>query len=156
MKIAASDEYGLRILIRITREGNGAGLSIPKLSEKEQMSQAYVGKITRQLRIGGLIESTRGQKGGYVLARPAAEISIAEVIRALDGPFFDEGFCSSHSKDVMQVCTNSVDCSIRSLWKILQYSMDKVLANITLEDLCKIEDSDAPELIEKVDETILN
>ncbi len=134
MKINKQDEYGLRILLRIARADSEEGLSIPQLSELEGMSQPYVGKITRALRLGGLIQSTRGQKGGYVLAKRADQIIIKEVINALGGEIFPNGFCGSHSGQ-LKLCTNSIDCSVRSLWKMLQYTIDRVLENVTLQDL---------------------
>jgi Rrf2 family iron-sulfur cluster assembly transcriptional regulator len=150
MKINKQDEYGLRILLRIARADHTDGLSIPQLSEQEGMSQPYVGKITRVLRLAGFIESTRGQKGGYVLARPADQIVIREVINSLGGRLFTENFCGSHSGQ-MRLCTNSVDCSVRSLWTILQYTVDKVLDNITLEDLLGSEKKAKSELQVLVD-----
>lgn len=134
MKINKQDEYGLRILLRIARGNSNIGLSIPQLSELEGMSQPYVGKIARMLRIAGFVASTRGQKGGYVLAKEPNEIIIKDVISSLGGNLFNKEFCGQHSGEI-KFCTNSVDCSIRSLWTILQYTVDKVLANITLNDL---------------------
>ena len=149
MKINKQDEYGLRILLRIARSDAGVGLSIPQLSELEAMSQPYVGKITRILRIAEFIESTRGQKGGYVLAKEPNDIIIKDVISSLGGHLFYKDFCGQHSGEI-KICTSSADCSIRSLWKILQYTVDKVLANITLQDLMGNE-SDS---IIKLDEVI--
>ena len=134
MKINKQDEYGLRILLRIARGDSKLGLSIPQLSELEGMSQPYVGKITRMLRLAGFVESTRGQKGGYVLAKNPDQIIIKDVISSLGGNLFTKDFCGQHSGEI-KFCTNSVDCSIRSLWTILQYTVDKVLANISLNDL---------------------
>ena len=134
MKINKQDEYGLRILLRIAKGDTDNGLSIPQLSELEGMSQPYVGKITRMLRLAGFIESNRGQKGGYVLAKEPQEIIIKDVISSLGGNLFNKDFCGQHSGDI-RICTNSVDCSIRSLWTILQYTVDKVLENISLNDL---------------------
>ena len=64
MKINKQDEYGLRLLLRIARSADPEGLSIPALAEQEGLSQPYVAKLTRELRLGNLIKSTRGQKGG--------------------------------------------------------------------------------------------
>lgn len=134
MKISAQDEYGLRILLRIARSESEDGLSIPQLSEAEGMSAPYVAKLTRTLRMAGFIQSTPGQKGGYILARASEEIRLSTVLRALGGPLYDEDFCNSHS-GAFRICTNSVDCSVRSLWKVIQYAVDHVLGQVTLQDL---------------------
>ncbi|MEM0994847.1 MAG: Rrf2 family transcriptional regulator [Bacteroidota bacterium] len=147
MKISKQDEYGLRVLLRIARAKEKQGLSIPQLSELEGLSHPYVGKITRALRLSGLIKSTRGQKGGYILARAAAKISIKEAIDALGGQLFYNGFCGSHAGQ-LKLCTNSVDCSVRSLWKVLQYAVDRLFENIMLQDLIG-EEEDAAHALEK-------
>ena len=134
MKINKEDEYGLRILLRVAKAKGDKGLSIPQLSELENLSQSYVGKLTRALRLGGLVASNRGQKGGYVLAKDPSKITIKEVISALGGQLFSKDFCGSHS-GMSKLCTNSVDCSVRSLWKMLQFTVDKVFDNVTLQDL---------------------
>jgi Rrf2 family iron-sulfur cluster assembly transcriptional regulator len=138
MKITALDEYGLRILLRIARSDNEEGISISQLSDLEGLSSSYVAKLARTLRKGGLIASNRGQKGGYVLAKPASEITINEALHALGGTLFDKEFCGSHAGD-MAFCTNSVDCSIRSLWRMVQESVDQLLDKVTVEDLMATE-----------------
>jgi Rrf2 family iron-sulfur cluster assembly transcriptional regulator len=134
MKITAQDEYGLRLLVRIAKCNDQSGLSIPQLSEAEGLSQPNVSKLTRILRMEGLINSTKGHVGGYVLARPANTITVNDILNALGGRLFDEQFCVNHV-GVMKICSNSVDCSIRSLWNIVQSAIDKLLDTITLSDL---------------------
>lgn len=134
MKITAQEEYGLRILIRIAGCKDRDGLSIPQLSEAEGLGSAYVAKLCRILRMADLINSTPGNKGGYVLSKPANEIIIKNVLGALGGKLFDISFCGDHA-GTMRFCTNSVDCSARSLWSIIQITMDKLLVQITLADL---------------------
>lgn len=148
MKISAQDEYGLRILLRIARTDSEEGLSIPQISEQEGMSASYVGKLTRALRIAGFIESNRGQKGGYVLAKSPNEINVGEVLHALGGTLFDEGFCNKHSAG-FKICTNSVDCSVRSLWRVVQQALDHVLSQVSLEDLIGSE-TQSNDALEKV------
>ncbi|SFQ52729.1 RrF2 family transcriptional regulator [Parafilimonas terrae] len=140
MKITAQEEYGIRILIRIARCGDENGLSIPQISEAEGLTPHYVAKLTRQLRLGGFLKSTPGQKGGYVLSRPTPEININEVLKTLGGALFDDKFCATHI-GALNLCTNSVDCSARSLWKIIQFTVDQVLNKMTLADLCGKEES---------------
>jgi Rrf2 family protein len=134
MKITAQEEYGLRVLVRIASCKDAVGLTIPQLSEMEGLTSHYVAKLTRVLRMAGYINSTRGHKGGYVLSKPAEQIVIGRVLEALGGILFDKKFCGSHSGS-MKLCTNSVDCSVRSLWQIIQASVDSVLEKITLDHL---------------------
>ncbi|HEX6334978.1 MAG TPA: Rrf2 family transcriptional regulator [Flavisolibacter sp.] len=134
MKITAQEEYGLRILIRIASCTDRDGMSIPQLSEAEGLTTHYVAKLTRTLRMAGFINSTPGNKGGYVLAKPAVSIVINDVLKSLGGPLFDKEFCGSHS-GTLNLCTHSVDCSSRSLWQMIQFILDKFLDQITLHDL---------------------
>jgi len=138
MKISAQDEYGLRILLQIAKAHPEEGLNLSQISELENISQAYAAKITRLLRIAGFIQSMRGHKGGYILAMPASEIKINHVLKSMGGAIYDEKFCGQHS-GTLSLCTNSVDCSLRSLWTILQINMDKLLDQISIQDLMKSE-----------------
>ena len=138
MKITAQVEYGLRIMVRITRCKEEKGLSIRQISEAEGLSTNYVAKLTRVLRMKGLISSTRGYMGGYILAKPAATITINNTLKALGGSFFDKKFCDNHT-GMLTLCTNSVDCSIRSLWSMMQATLDKLLDKVTMADMMKNE-----------------
>jgi Rrf2 family protein len=138
MKITAQEEYGLRILIRIAGCRTEEGMSIPQLTEAEGLSSHYIAKLTRTLRMEGFINSTPGNKGGYVLAKPANKIVINNVLKALGGSLFDTEFCGFHS-GTLKLCTNSVDCSSRSLWQMIQFSVDQLLDKITLDDLVNSE-----------------
>src|SRR5437879_8463965 len=130
MKLSANEEYGLRCLVRI---GYGT-LTIPEISHAEGVSPAYAAKILRELRKGGFVKAARGKEGGYTLARPAEAIVIGEVIAMLGGRLFESNFCDSHSGQVA-ICTRSVDCSVRSLWRAVQVAIDQVLSKATLRDL---------------------
>jgi len=138
MKITAQEEIGLRILIRIAGCRDADGMSIPHLSEGEGISDHYVAKITRILRMEGFINSRPGNKGGYVLARPAHEININQALKALGGALFDTEFCGVHAGS-LNLCTNSVDCSARSLWKMIQFRVDQLLDKVYLSDLVSTE-----------------
>ena len=134
MKITATEEYGVRILIRIASADKQQGLSIPQLSEAEGLTDSHVAKICRTLRMNGFINSTPGNKGGYVLNKTADKIVINDVMKALGGTLFDQQFCDAHS-GIGKLCTNSVDCSTRSLWKMIQFTVDNLLNKLTLQDL---------------------
>ena len=134
MKITAQEEYGLRILLRIARCHDEESMSIQALSVAEGISPAYVAKLTRILRQAGYINSTPGNIGGYILAKSAMEININEVLKALGGSLFSKEFCNGFS-GTMRLCTNSVDCSVRSLWQMIQFSVDQLLDKVSLYDL---------------------
>ncbi|MGC4035190.1 MAG: Rrf2 family transcriptional regulator [Chitinophagaceae bacterium] len=134
MKITAQEEYGLRILIRIASCKDENGMSIPQLSETEGLSSHYIAKLTRTLRMAGFINSTPGNKGGYVLARTPDKIIVNDVLKALGGALYDASFCGTHV-GALNLCTNSVDCSARSLWKMIQFTVDQLLNKVTLHDL---------------------
>lgn len=139
MKISAQEEYGLRILLRIAKNANGDGLTINEISELENMSTANTAKILRILRMESFVESTRGNTGGYALAKPATEIKLGAVLQSLGGNIYDEQFCDNF-KGVGKLCNNSIDCTIRSLWQLIQLSVDKVVAPMTLAELISPEE----------------
>jgi len=138
MRFTAGEEYGLRCLLRLGRQGPDGSLTIAEISRAEGLSVPYVGKIMRVLRRGGFVQSTRGKAGGYSLARPADRILIRDLLDLLGGRLFEADFCDRHT-GAGNVCTNSVDCSIRSLWRTVQLVVDHVLAKITLGDLLRNE-----------------
>jgi len=82
----------------------------------------------------GYINSTPGNKGGYILARSADLININQVLKILGGSLFEKSFCNDYS-GILKLCTNSVDCSIRSLWQMIQINIDQLLDNLTLQNL---------------------
>jgi Rrf2 family protein len=139
MKLSANEEYGLRCLVRIGYAGAGNSLTIPEMSQAEGVSPAYAAKILRMLRKGGFVTAARGKEGGYMLARPAEEIVIGDVMDLLGGRIFESDFCDSHSGQAA-ICTRSVDCSVRSLWRAIQGAVDQVVRKATLRDLLQKEE----------------
>ena len=134
MKFSAQEEYGLRLLLRIGKDNSDNGMTIPELSELEGLSEANVAKILRILRLAGFVESSRGQTGGYKLTRDPKKINVGEVLATLGGKLYESSFCDLHS-GIETICTNSIDCSIRSLWKTVQTMLDQLLNKISLQDL---------------------
>lgn len=154
MKITAQEEYGLRILLRIARCKPDESMSIQALSNLEGISTAYAAKLTRILRIAGYINSTPGNVGGYILAKPARDININQVLKALGGALFSKEFCREYS-GVQRLCTNSVDCSVRSLWQTIQLAVDQLLDQVSLHDLTSSE-SQSENLLNKIIEPMDN
>lgn len=135
MKFSTQEEYGLRCLIRIARFYEmGKALTIPEISRGEGITEHTTAKILRTLRIGGFIESARGHLGGYTLARSPQEILIGDVLIELGGKLYDDNFCTSHSKGDL-LCSITSDCTVRSLWMIIQNSVDNAVGGMHLSDM---------------------
>jgi Rrf2 family protein len=138
MKLSAQEDYGLRCLLQLGRQEEGASLTIAELAAREGLSAPNVAKIMRVLRKGGFVRSTRGQAGGYTLARPVEAVSVGEVLAFLGGRFFDPSFCEKHSGSSV-LCSNNSDCSIRPVLRHLQDVVDQVLGSLTLKSLLRSE-----------------
>ncbi len=134
MKLSAQEEYGLRCLLTLARARPGASLTSSQIAEAERISGPNVAKILRALKRGGFVLALRGQSGGYTLARKATEINVGEVLACLGGRFFDPGFCGRHSS-ATRGCGHNSDCSVRSVWRLVQRAVDDVLGRLTLADL---------------------
>ena len=134
MKISAQEEYGLRCLLQLARaETVGESLTLSQLGRLEGISTANAGKLMWILSKAGLVQSTRGTKGGYSLARPASEIRLNRVIRVLEGEPA-ESHCKSYA-GVLDTCVHTGDCGIRPVIVELHQIVDNALAEITLSQL---------------------
>ena len=85
MKLSTKGRYGLRALIDLAQYGEQEAVSIQSISARQQISDSYLEQLVRKLKKAGLVTSVRGAQGGYRLARPAEEISVGDVLRALEG-----------------------------------------------------------------------
>ena len=96
----------------------------------------YAAKLMRQLRIAGLVESTRGAAGGYKLTRDATEITVWDAIRALDESFLPAASCDCEPQDRVD-CRRTTDCAVSSLWRRIGDEVRQQLSAITLAELCR-------------------
>jgi Rrf2 family protein len=138
MKISAQEEYGLRCLLQLARaDGAGESLTLAQIARLEGISVANAGKLMWILTKAGLVQSQRGTKGGYHLARPASEIHLNQVIRVLDGERADS-HCKSYA-GVLESCVHTGDCGIRPVIIELHQIVDHALSEITLSQLLDTE-----------------
>ena len=133
MKVSAQEEYGLRCLLQLAYLKPGESLTLAQMAEREGISVANAGKLLWILSKAGLVQSLRGNRGGYLLARPAAEILLSEVISVLDEDEV-EGHCKSYT-GVMEVCVHTGDCGIRPVIVGLHEIVHNALSQITLAQL---------------------
>ena len=134
MKITAQEEYGLRCLLQLARTPEGEIVSVKEIAAKEGLSSAYVEKLLRILSRAGLVHSVRGLKGGYVLNRPAASVTLGEVVRALGTVETTNHICSVFTGN-QDACVHFSDCGIRSVWSGLTTYIQSFLDQTTLASL---------------------
>jgi Rrf2 family protein len=145
MKISAQEEYGLRCFLQLAKADQAnEPLTLAQISRREGISVANAGKLMWILSKAGLVQSQRGTKGGYHLARPASEIHLNEVIRVLDGKPA-ESHCKSYA-GILDACVHTGDCGIRPVILELHQIVAEALSGITLSQLLGTE--------AKVDETL--
>ena len=134
MKITAQEEYGLRCLLQLARSTQDQVVRVKDIAAYEGLSSAYVEKLLRLLARAGLVHSIRGVKGGYVLNRPGAAITLGEVIRALGTVQTTDHICHRFTGNV-STCVHFSNCGIRSVWSGLTTYIQKFLDQITLASL---------------------
>ena len=133
MNISTRGRYGLRALLEIAFQPKGRPLTIRDISDKQQMSVTYLEQILHKLKKAGIVQSRRGAKGGYVLARDVNKITVSQIINALDGPI-SISYCDA--PDLREKsCIGPEVCVSRILWKRLEDLIDKTLSGVTLADL---------------------
>ena len=139
MKISAQEEYGLRCLVQLANLLDGDSLTLPQIAEREGISTANAGKLMWLLNKAGFVNSTRGTKGGYFLARPAGDIRLSEIIRVLDQDVLTK-HCESYT-GVLDSCVHNGDCGIRPVIVGLHEIVENALSQITLAQLVGSESS---------------
>ena len=133
MRITTWAEYGLICALHLAKRAGEGPITGREIAAGERLPGDYVEQILLRLRRAGLVNSTRGARGGYSLARPAEEISVREVIAASELGTFDL-HCVSHPVGEER-CAESQSCSIRPVWMMLQRKIDDVLESVHLGDL---------------------
>jgi len=133
MKLSPLEEYGLRCLIQLARRSTAQPVTIRQISESEGLSTANVGKLMFLLQKCGLVRSTRGVQGGYLLARPAEETSLEEIFQSLDPSALDD-VCDKFTGNET-ACVHNGDCAIKHVWHGLSEHINSYLKKVTLRDL---------------------
>ena len=137
MRITTWAEYGLICALHLARRAGEGPITGRDIATRERLPADYVEQILLRLRRAGLVESVRGAKGGYFLAREPGTISVRDVMAASEHQTFEVN-CDSHPVDAAR-CSPATTCSIRPVWHALQQRVDELLASISLSDLMKQE-----------------
>ena len=134
-------EYGIRVMAHLARHDGGQPISLGSIADAEQLPLAYLEHLVQRLRRAELVESRRGAHGGYTLDRPADEVTMAEVVEALEGGIAPIE-CITADADGGLVCVHEGEaghdpCPTKLLWTRVQGSIVRTLNDMTLADLVR-------------------
>ena len=144
MRVTTWTEYSLIIHLAKHGAAGGGPVAAREIAEAERLPGDYVEQILLRLRRAGLVESVRGARGGYLLARAPETISVHDVMAACDHQVFEIN-CDTHQVDDER-CGNGAQCSIRPVWRALRNRVDELLKGVSLADLMQ-EESRVQELV---------
>jgi len=141
MMFSTKAEYGVRVMVELARrsdEEGGRPVPLAEIAAHDGLPLAYLEHLVARLRKAGLVDSRRGSRGGYLLARPASKITMAEVVEALEGSIAPIE-CISEAADGSIVCSRESDrehaCPTKLLWTRVRFSIINTLRETTLADL---------------------
>ncbi|MFN0190364.1 MAG: Rrf2 family transcriptional regulator [Aestuariivirga sp.] len=131
MKMSTKGRYAVMAMIDIGQNSTGAPVSLAEIAERQEISQEYLEQLFGKLRRAGLVHSARGPGGGYVLAKSAADIPMADIIVAVDEPLR----VTRCEGDAVEGCVKGEQCCAHDLWSSLGRQMMYFLGSITLDDV---------------------
>ncbi|NLL05777.1 MAG: Rrf2 family transcriptional regulator [Clostridiaceae bacterium] len=134
MKISTKGRYGLEALVDLAIHSSEGCVSLKSIAERCGRSEAYILQIFLILRRSGIIESIRGAQGGYILARDCSQITVGEVLTALEGPLAPVA-CITHTTE--PICERYGRCETLGFWESVMNTLNDVVNSITIEDLLK-------------------
>jgi len=132
MKLSTKGKYGVRAVYEIARQYGKGPLTIKEIADRQGISFSYLEQILHKLGKAGLIESVRGPAGGYLLARKPGDLTIGDIVRALEGPI-----ALTHCLEPGEAaeCYQEEDCVARMVWTKVGAKIEEALDSISFEDL---------------------
>lgn len=134
MKLSRKGEYALRAMIDLSLNYGKGTVQIRDISQREKIPEKFLEQILLTLKNAGLLQSKRGIGGGYSLIKPPGKISLAEVIRIIDGPLAPLS-CVSQWAHVN--CPEEKNCGLYGVMLDVRNTIAQMLENLTFEDVCK-------------------
>ena len=130
MKISTKGRYGLRVLLDIATHQEKGPVILRDISARQEISEKYLWQVINPLKSAGLVNSTRGAKGGYVLAKAPGDITLLEIVSILEGPVSVVDCVGSPDQ-----CERSGACVTRGVWGKIETGIKDAMARITLQEI---------------------
>ncbi len=134
MKLSKRGEYGLRAMVDLASQPVGAVVSTKDIAQREQIPAKFLEQILLALRNAGLLHSRMGLGGGYALAKPAADITLGQIVRVLDGPLAPIR-CVSQMAYEPCACPDEKTCGLRLVMSDVRNAISSILDRTTLADV---------------------
>jgi len=141
MRFTTKTEYGFVCLVYMAKNVSKSVVTVKEIAEKEHFSSTYIEKIMQGLRAANIVISHQGKEGGYSLARHPSQITLKEIIEALEGKTF-EVFCEPKIREHI-VCTHYCMCGISPIWEKTKKVLDDFFSSVTLEAI--VQESRSPQ-----------
>lgn len=138
MKITSMEEYGLRCMMQLALADADNPVTVAEVADKEGLSTEYAGKLLNQLRQSELVDSVRGRNGGFVMTKPADEVTVLEILNVFSTDLFDSEYCERHTGNE-EICVHDSACTLRPIWWTLSRIVARTLGDLTLMDLLRTE-----------------
>ncbi len=141
MRVSTRGDYACRALLSLTLHDADGPTSVKDIAQRTGLPQPYLEQILLSLKGAGLVRSKRGVGGGYVLARAPQEITLAQVVSAVDGPIVVGDFGEPHTNGS---CDHEGQCVLLSIWAGVGETMRRLLEESSLADIAAISRGEAP------------
>lgn len=132
MELTRKGEYAIRGIVFLAKQPAGKVILVSDVAEATGVSQTFLAKIFQSFAKLGLVNSFRGTGGGFILGRPAAKITLRQVVEAVEGPIIPNRCLS-----VDENCSREAECTVHPIWRKIQGEVASILESVTLEDLAK-------------------
>ncbi|MCI8859899.1 MAG: RrF2 family transcriptional regulator [Lachnospiraceae bacterium] len=136
MKLSTKGKYGLRAFIDLAVCGESQPVSLASVAERQGISISYLEQLMAKLKRAGLVKSVRGVNGGYTIAMPAEEISVGDVLRALEGDLVPVE-CAGIDESGETHCSGSSQCVSKIVWKRINDCINETVDSINIGELVR-------------------
>lgn len=133
MQISTRGRYGLRAMVDLAMHNQEGPLALRVIAERQEISESYLEQVFTSLRKAGLVRASRGAQGGYELVKKATEITVGDVLRALEGPIAP--VLCVESAPFSKQCEREKNCITRQFWQEFKETIDRFLDGTSLQDL---------------------
>jgi Rrf2 family cysteine metabolism transcriptional repressor len=132
VKVSAKEQYGLRAMAELAKQYGAGPVPLSDIAEAQGMSLDYLEQVIPALRDAGLLNSTRGPKGGYELARSPDQVTVGDILRALSGEILP---IRCVDDDCTEPCHRTSECVARTVWQTIHDQLLDTLEGMRLADL---------------------